>query len=158
MLDALNESPFIVARERLAVKTPKLYFFDHETSIQVLEDVYGGTDLLQLLNTLSLTILPSIGHALGGWLRAFHEWTSAPGQAALQNEVSKNNSMRELKSKITYEMFIPVLEKNFPETIGGYRKVLESVEAALLEELSSSGISNLGEDWGIVHGDFWMGK
>ncbi|KAF2114307.1 kinase-like domain-containing protein [Lophiotrema nucula] len=158
MLNAVDGFPPITTLDGLVIKAPKLYFFDRETNTQVLEDIPGSTDLLKLLNTLSFPAASSIGRALGSWLKAFHDWTSEPEQTALRTELAKNKSMQELKSKITYEMFIPVLERNFPEILERHQEILEEVRAAVAEELTREDKTDLGESWSIVHGDFWMGN
>jgi len=99
----------------------------------------------------------SIGYALGRWLREFHTWTSAPAQAELSREISKNEAMRKLKSQITYECFIEILE-NFPDLLEGHRNSLEGVRIMAAEEFANTAQEGEGEDWGIIHGDSWGGK
>ncbi len=161
MLNALNTFSYTGS----IVKAPHLYFFDRETNTQVLEDFPGAIDLKTILispaanRTLSRSVATSIGYALGSWLRSFHNWTSAPSQKDLRRKMWKNEPMRELKHQISYNSFIEVVE-GFPEILGDGKNILEEVkEIATTEFQRKAGDEDTeGEEWGIIHGDFWSGK
>jgi hypothetical protein len=129
------------------VKTPRLYL--QLVNTQVFEDFQNMIGLNSfLVNSLpTQSLSTSIGHALGAWTRCFHTWASEPAQAGLRNEIKKNEPMRQLKRRITYDIFIPILEK-FPEVLGSHRKALEDVK------VWATGVN----DSEIIHGDFWSGK
>ncbi len=161
MLKALNTFSYTGS----IVKAPHLYLFNRETNTQVLEDFPGAIDLKTVLvstaatDTLSQPIATSIGRALGSWLRSFHSWASAPSQEGLRREIWENEPMRQLKYQISYDCFIEVVE-GFPEILGDGKKVLEEVkEMAAREFQNRAGDGGTkGEEWGIIHGDFWSGK
>lgn len=159
MLSALNNFPNIAS----LVRVPHLYFFDHRTNTQVLEDIAGVVDLKTFLVSpasnivLSRSAATSIGHALGTWLRYFHSWTSAPSQAGLRVEIGTNEPMRKLKYRITYDSFITVLEQ-FPEVLGDNREKLTEIKENITRDFNRTTMQDQGEEWGIIHGDFWTGK
>jgi hypothetical protein len=129
------------------VKTPHLYLQLDNT--QVFEDfpITIGLSSFLVNNLPTQPLSTSIGHALGAWTHSFHTWASEPAQSDLRNEIEKNEPMRQLKHRITYGSFIPVLER-FPEILGSHRKTLEDVKAWVADT----------DDLGIIHGDFWSGK
>ncbi|EFY84305.1 hypothetical protein J3458_019990 [Metarhizium acridum] len=155
-----NAASFAPASGNVVVKAPCLYLFDQESHTQVLEDFPDTTDLTTILESSDVnTILPgssalSVGRALGTWLRSFHDWASAPGQAALQ-EVGSNMGMRKLKCLITYDSFIEILERH-PELLDGCRKPLEEVRDAMKTEFERDPVPD--ENRGLIHGDFWAGN
>jgi len=166
MLKALADlSPASTTGE---VKTPHLYLGlldpagGQETSTQILEDFPSVVDLKSILvspevaSILTPSVSISIGFSLGSWLRTFHTWASAPAQAALREEIGKNEAMRELKYRITYGNFIEILE-NFPELLDGNRKSLQDVKDMARREFAKPPTDE-EESWGLVHGDFWSGK
>jgi hypothetical protein len=163
MLNALNGFPPITTRDRVSIRAPHLYLFLSETNTQVIEDVPNSIDLKLILvaptanSVLDQSLATSIGHALGSWLRSFHIWALAPAQAELRREIGKNEPMRKLKSKITYESFIQVLE-NFPDILEGHRKSLEDVKDLATREFKKNMGDEIEDNWGIIHGDFWTGK
>jgi hypothetical protein len=65
--------------------------------------------------------------------------------------------MRKLKFLITYERFIQVL-RNFPDILEGHRKTLEDVKDLAVKEFEKNIGDEGGDNWGILHGDFWTGK
>lgn len=148
-----------------SVKTPRLYMFDGETNIQVLEDVIDSVDLKSILvspeanHLLTRPLATSIGHDVGTWLRSFHDQCLAPAQADLRAEIGRNEPMRRLKYLITYDSFIEVLE-NFPEVLERCRTTLEDVKDMATREFEKR-VTEPDEgrgDWGVIHGDFWTGK
>lgn len=159
MLSALNDFPYTAS----AVKVPHLYLFNRETNTQVLQDILGVVDLKTALvspttkDVLSRSLATSIGRALGSWLYAYHSWTSESAQAALRAELGGNEPMRQLKYLISYDTFIKVLEQ-FPDVLEGHQKILEDVKAMATEEFEKTHSDEQGDEWGIIHGDFWSGK
>ncbi|TVY80540.1 4-hydroxytryptamine kinase psiK [Lachnellula suecica] len=159
MLNALSSFPYPTAN----VKVPHLLLFNRETNTQVLQDIPGVTDLKTILTSsttsksLSRPLATSIGNDLGTWLRSFHSWISAPPQAALRAEVGDNEPMRKLKYQITYDGFIGVLEQ-FPEVLGNNKVTLEKVKDMAAKEFGKTATDSQGEEWGLIHGDFWSGN
>lgn len=147
------------------VKVPHLYQFDKETKTQVLEDFPVAIDLKSVLvssapnSTLSQSLSITIGHALGSWLQSFHTWTSAPSQADLLTKIGDNEPMRKLKFRITYDSFIDEIER-FPEVLGVNKEILEKVKGMAIREFEkmAGDLLGVGDEWGIIHGDFWSGK
>lgn len=145
------------------VKVPHLYLFNKETNTQVLEDIPGVVDMKTILmsptanDVLSHSLASSIGRTLGSWLRSYHSWASSPSQAALRTEIGDNEPMRKLKYHISYDTFINVLEQ-FPDELGDYKKTLEDVKGIATKEFEKTPSDEEGEEWGIIHGDFWTGK
>lgn len=144
------------------VEAPRLYYFDRETHIQVLQDFAGTTDLRTILQSSYVNeALPGdsprcVGRALGSWLRLFHNWASQPAQKHLLALVGPNPAMRRLKCLITYGSFIEILER-YPEIIEGHRGTLEDVKAAMQYEFERP-VTDADESRGLIHGDFWAGK
>jgi hypothetical protein len=159
MLNALNNFLYTAS----VVRVPHLYLFDRDTSTQVIEDIPGVVDLKTVLvsptanNVLSQSLATSIGRALGSWLRAYHSWTSESVQADLRAAVGCNELMRLLKYHISYATFIKVLEQ-FPDVLKDHKKTLEDVKAMARKEFEKAPSYEQGEEWGIIHGDFWSGK
>ncbi|KAK5636879.1 hypothetical protein RRF57_012591 [Xylaria bambusicola] len=159
MLTSLNELP----PSTLRVKTPRLHLFIRETNIQVLEDIPDVDDLKNVLvlsagkQILTAQAATSIGHNIGAWLRSFHDW------AIISNtkftDFGDNESMRILKYDITYGAYLDVLESSFPDLLEGHRLPLRQVKELAMKEFEKT--SNdwfAGENWGIIHGDFWSGN
>jgi hypothetical protein len=151
--------------DKLSLRTPHLYFSDLKTNTHVLEDLSGSIDLKTVSksftasNDLPQPISIDIGRALGVWLRKFHSWTSEGSQAALQKEISENEPMRKIRYDISYGAFIDIVQK-FPEVweTEGYSKALEEVKIMATAEYAKSTEDASGENWGIIHADFWSGK
>lgn len=72
-------------------------------------------------------------------------------------KLGNNEPMRQLKYRITYDSFISNLEQ-FPDVLGGHREALEVVKHMATEEFTRTSGDGQGEEWGIIHGDFWTGK
>ncbi|TVY38531.1 hypothetical protein LSUB1_G002891 [Lachnellula subtilissima] len=167
MLNALSSWNFQHTTSR--IKIPRLHLFIRETdaNTQILEDIPGAVDLRALLispsadNNLSLSQFraTSIGRALGSWLHAHHTWISAPPQADLRAEIGFNEPMRKLKYFISYNSFIGVIEQfseiTCPEVD---KKTLEDVKDMAMDEFERTATGEEGEEWGIIHGDFWTGN
>ncbi|KAH9993652.1 kinase-like domain-containing protein [Xylariaceae sp. FL0662B] len=157
----LNGFPYTAS----IVKIPQLYLFDQETNTQVLEDIPGAVDLKEVFKSptanvvLSKSFATSIGRALGSWLRSFHSWTSARPHDDLRPdvEIGHNEPMRELKYRITYGSFINVLEE-FPDVLDDHKKTLEEVKTSVTNDFKKTASDEQGEEWGVIHGDFWTGN
>jgi hypothetical protein len=159
MLNALNSFPHTAS----VVKVPHLYLFDRKTHTQVIEDIPGVVDLKTVLvapnanRVLSKSLAISIGHVLGSWLRAYHSWISLSAQADLRAQIGDNEPMRKLKYHISYDSFITVLQQ-FSDVLSDERKTLEEVRDMATMEFEKIASDEQGEEWGIIHGDFWAGK
>ena len=147
------------------VVTPRLLMFDQSQNTQILEDYPGTVDLTRLLRTWSnaddihiKSRASSIGFQLGLWLRSFHSWTSEPNQADLRKAVSGNQPMQLLKEGISYGSFMTILETLYPQLLDGTREKLERVRDMAAREFHTPGSYGDGDNWGIIHGDFWSGK
>jgi hypothetical protein len=148
------------AVSKTLVKTPLLYHFDRTTGTQVLEDLTGTSDLKTVLESPHVTaVLPpsvaeTMGCALGAWLQGFHSWVAEPAQVELGKVIGGNTSMRELRYSISYGAFMEIVQK-FPDIWNANKTTLEEVvNMAKAEYAMSTG----GQNWGIIHGDFWSGK
>lgn len=165
MLSALDGFPRTISTPSgdTIVKAPRIYFFDQEMHIQILEYFPATSDLTTILKSPSVELtLPgssptSIGQAIGSWLRFFHKWASEPSQNALSAEVGPNKGMRQLKCLITYDSFIEILERH-PETIEGHMDTLQAVKTAMKHEFARLPMEDDNETRGLIHGDFWGGK
>ena len=110
-------------------------------NLQVIEDFQDTLDLETMLVSLNETRLPSetflrsVNRALGAWLRSFHTWSAALEQSNLRKEVWKNEPMRRLKLRITYDVFIKVVE-NFPDILQAHQKTLEEVKEMGVKEFA----------------------
>ncbi|KAK8020234.1 hypothetical protein PG990_005372 [Apiospora arundinis] len=163
MLCALDGFPWTTASDcTVEVRVPQLYHYDRETHTQVLQDFAGTKDLTTILQSVNIEQnLPgssprAVGHALGSWLRMFHQWASMPAQKALLEKLGPNQGMRQLKSLITYGSFIEILERH-PEVIEGHKNTLEDVQAAMKQEFERPPIDG-DSTRGLIHGDFWSGN
>nr|QCL09110.1 DmxR19 [Cryptosporiopsis sp. 8999] len=162
MLNALDSFPS-TAVDKFYLRTPHLYLFDQKTNTQVLEDLSGMIDMKAALESptapsiLTQSISTDIGRSLGAWLRSFHSWASEPAQAGLQREMGENKPMRKIRYSISYGAFIDVVQK-FPEIWEGCKKALEEVRDMATAEYAKNIEDKVGENWGIIHGDFWSGN
>lgn len=127
-----------------------------------MQDIPGVVDLKTVLVSptanivLSRSLTTSVGYALGSWLRSFHSWTSARSKANTI-KIGHNEPMRKLKYLISYDAFIKSLEQ-FPDVLGGYKEALNDVKLMASKEFERTASDDQGEEWGIIHGDFWTGK
>jgi hypothetical protein len=144
------------------VKPPRLYLYNKETNSQVLEDI-PNTDGFKamLFSTDAHNLLPSpstatIGRHLGSWLRSFHSWASAPEQAALRAQMWQNDHMRKTKYLFTYDSVLRVLE-NYPQLLEGHERTMYTIRDVMSKEFEMPS-TNVGDDYGLIHGDFWTGK
>lgn len=162
MLNALDSFPLTIV-DNLHVRTPHIYLFDQKTNTQLLEDLPDAIDVKTVLefptvsSVLAQPISTAIGRALGIWLRSFHSWVSEPAQANLQRDMAKNTSMRKVRYGISYGAFLDVVQK-FPEIWESSRTTLEEVRDMATAEYAKTTGDEVGENWGIIHADFWSGK
>lgn len=139
----------------LAVTTPLLYHFVERENIQVIEYFAGVVTVNEVLLSLTDSQTASIGGSIGSWLRAFHDWTSEPGQAKIRTMMANNKEMRALKWKITYEQGMQVLDRFADVLTEEGREMWEEIKSSRVhEEESEEGCDEVG----IIHGDFWSGK
>ena len=145
------------------VITPRLLLADRTANLMVMEDVAGMTDLHSIMKSnnanaqVPVPAAAAIGKTLGAWLRRFHEWGSAPEQSILVEKVAQNRSMRNLKLKITYDIFIGVIE-DFPDIMGDLRSILDEIRQMAVGEFAKEPGHDSKAGWGLIHGDFWTGK
>lgn len=162
LLHTLIEFPPSTPTNAVTIKTPRLYLYDRGTNTQVLEDFPNTNDfkaLFYIANAPEFFSSPStasIGYHLGFWLPSFHEWASAPEQVALRGQAWQNDHMRKTKYSLTYDSISKVLG-NYPELYEGHEKTLEIFRDAMAKEFERPYIGQ-GDDYGILHGDFWSGK
>ncbi|KAK1750911.1 kinase-like domain-containing protein [Echria macrotheca] len=161
ILRALNGADY-----QLPFIAPRLLHYDAETNTQVHEDFHDAVLLDPTVLHSSGVVLSwgsdsfakQIGSRLGSALRAFHDWAAQPEQSPLRSEIWRNEPMRKLKHDTTYVNFIRMLE-NFPSLLDGCRKSLEQVQAMAADEFAKSPADMEGDpDWGLIHGDFWLGN
>ncbi|KAF2789573.1 hypothetical protein K505DRAFT_284130 [Melanomma pulvis-pyrius CBS 109.77] len=163
MLNSLNKFPAVTTSDHITINVPHIFQSSGQTNTQIIEDFPDAIDLKTVFVSpaaKSILLEPfstSIGRALGLWLRLLHNWASAPAQVELRAEIGKNEPMRRLKRRITFESFIAVVEQ-FPELLEGHKEVLEDVKAIGMQDFERGMGNEGGEDWGIVHGDFWTGN
>lgn len=163
MLDALRSFEPSHLEDLISLRPPRLYHFVEENAVAVMEDFRDLIDLKSILTSasqLSLLSYPCstlIGKALGQWLRSFHIWASAPAQETVRDQIRKNEPMKMIKSRITYERILEVLEI-FPNVLEGYQDTVQAVMDMAAGELAKKSEMQVGSDWGVIHGDFWSGK
>lgn len=158
ILQALGSLP-PYSQDNIILRTPRLLYFDHKSHIQVLEDLPNSLDLKTFLisehsGSLSKCSALSIGRALGSWLRSLHNWADEKEQASLTRELRDNQPMQQIKFYANYTLLVESIE-NFPLLLEGSRSVLRQVRDLAAAELEKQ---ELGEEYGIIHGDFWTGK
>ncbi|KAH8645398.1 kinase-like domain-containing protein [Xylariales sp. PMI_506] len=162
VMNAIAEFSAPTATETTIIKAPRLYLFNREANIQVLEDFTETKGFkLTLFSPNAAELLPpsspaAIGHQLGSWLRSFHTWASAPDRAALRAQIGQSEPFRKLKYQYTFDGFLKVLS-NYPELLEGHEKVLESIQDAAAKEFEKLPTEG-DENWGLIHGDFWSGN
>ncbi|KAF2643436.1 hypothetical protein P280DRAFT_547580 [Massarina eburnea CBS 473.64] len=159
MLSALrNFRPPFTPTSQVIINTPHLHHFEEAANVEVIEYFPNAITLKEALPSLSPSQAGSVGHALGSWLRSFHSWSSTPENVELKNKVGENEKMKALKWKITYEQGSDVL-KRFPETIGNDEQTIwEEIKASERGEMDGDKCNGAGNEWGIIHGDFWSGN
>ncbi len=163
MLQVLADFPSPTSISKVVIATPRLYLVNREQHIQVLEDFPDTSDLKSAIISSNInSALPqafavSIGHAIGSWIWGFHDWASAPAQTELRAKIAKNESMRKLKQRVTYDSFVDVVQR-FPDIFENSKDHLLDVKGMMAEEsIRAVGPEELVERV-IIHGDFWTGK
>jgi hypothetical protein len=164
----------------VVVRTPCLYIYDPERNTQIIEDFVDTTDLKAILFSPNAQDLlspsspgrhssnSSVGYSLGSWLRAFHTWSSTsagPEMASLRAQMWRNDWVRKFKYRYTYDSVLRVLG-TYPEILlRGFEGTLEDFRDGIAEEVGRASPSSIEgeeergrEEYGIIHGDFWMGK
>ncbi|KAJ4244797.1 hypothetical protein NW762_014374 [Fusarium torreyae] len=147
------------------VIVPHIYFShrDSQGNIQVQEDFPQAKDMTSSMRSpvlngfLDQSVMISVSHEVGSWLRSFHEWTSASQQAEFRQRIGCNEPMQKLKHQVTYGTFMNILQ-NFPSILQDNIEILEKVKQRAESELEDLTSVKEREHYGIIHGDFWMGK
>lgn len=147
----------------------ELLAFDNLAPISITQYIPNATDLRHvcisnsaLLET-DLSISPIfIGHSLGRWLHAFHDWTCRADQLALRLFMRGNCAMSELKVRVEYGVKLEVLA-NFPEVRAPHVEATRAVIADVEREFQSANSPTTikmgpGQDQSMIHGGFWGGK
>lgn len=156
LLDSIATSPTFNT-STTATKTPRLYYYNTETRIQILEDFINTDGLHKFVSAGPDSFLQGeIGLHLGSWLRSFHTWSSSPEQAPIRTEMWRNDSKRILKYSYTYDSFLRVL-RNYPDILQGCEQTLECVRNSMAAEVEKPSTEETAH-WGLIHGDFWSGK
>lgn len=152
--------PAQASGKTVVIKAPRLYLFDRETNTQVLEDLINAGSFKSILFSPAADSLvpqpPVIGRHLGSWLRSFHDWSSAPQQAAIRNQLWQKDPVRKLKYLVTFDVFLAVLEK-FPELLEDHQQTLKEVQEAMAADFQKPS-TDADEGWGLIHGDLWSGN
>jgi hypothetical protein len=162
MLNALTRFPFYTTSSRVSVNVPQHFLFLDDTNTQIIQDIPNAIDLKSILvaptagSILDQNLATSIGHALGSWLRSFHNWTSQSAQIELCKEFKENEPMRKLKSSINYGRLIQILQ-GYPDILEGHIETMKLVQNLATKEFLKSMEDKVEENWGLIHGDFWSG-
>lgn len=140
------------------VRTPRFFHFNPQTNTQIQEYLPSSVNIkTYALNHLSgnpselKDRLVGIGNSVGTWLRNFHTWAAAPGQAKLQADIRFNKEMQALKNAVNYGALVSSID-TYPDILSDARDVLEQVK--MMSEGEMADEHNLQ----IIHGDFWTGK
>jgi len=176
----------------LPFRVPRLLHFDEGNKIQVQEDLSPALPLLPLLvssfspSSSSSSSSPDTSPALqahqaetlardlGRCLRAFHDWSAKPEQAEMRKEAGKNEKMREIKWRTTYDSLARVLgrfddDNDVSEAVlvEEWKDLVVEVQRMAEGELRRGYYEDRDDDrdhhgvedcWGALHGDFWAGK
>ncbi|KAF5021662.1 hypothetical protein F66182_6282 [Fusarium sp. NRRL 66182] len=147
------------ATPSVAISTPAIYQFHHDSNTQVQEYLPKAISLKDYtLKYYAAPTSPSLksqceqlGRGLGAWLRAFHGWSQEPMQAALRELFAGNNEMQGLKNMVNYQQLLQMVDRH-PDILGDARDVLQGVCDLAAGELTDE--STLY----VIHGDFWTGN
>ena len=165
MLKALSRTALSPSTASIPICTPLTFFYIPSSQIQIIQDLQPATDLASII-TSSANVSPppdfaGVGFALGTWLRAFHSWTKEPAQFELRGVMEGNGTSRELKRRTTYDTITDIAQ-NFSMIRGEDLFALREVRARVLQEyeqeLHADADRKDGEQYGLIHGDFWTGK
>jgi hypothetical protein len=111
MLIALESFP-LVHYAGITIDTPRLLeptIDEHQ--IGVYTDLRESIDLkfLALTRTLTKEQCERIGRALGGWMKAFHQWARDERQSELVEILKGNIKMRDMKFGLNYTRLLAVV-------------------------------------------------
>lgn len=143
--------------------TPKIYHYDPAANTQVQEYLKNAINL----KTYALehyapgesqkdpesvrSQCRNLGHALGAWLRSFHDWCDRPEQDGLRDIAAKNHEMQSLKRFINYQQLVQMADTH-PAILGEIKDTLSSINEMTKRELQDQSALQ------VIHGDFWTGK
>ncbi|KAK6087592.1 hypothetical protein SCUP234_01750 [Seiridium cupressi] len=143
------------------LQAPRLLHTNQSKNTFVIEDLGSETvDLKEQLlgaNTSDPVIARKLGKDLGGWLRAFHQWTTKPAQDRLVERMREYEEMCKFKHLITYRNI-----SKWCESSGllddNTRAMFLKVDNLVAKESSDTHSRQMTDEWGPVHADFWTGN
>ena len=101
-------------------RTPKLFYYNPETNTQVQEYLPNAVNLKtyaleHFKAPTSESFKPQcreLGHALGVWLRTFHDWSQKQNQTALKKILANNKEMQQIKFWINYQAVVGMVDQH----------------------------------------------
>ncbi|KAG6004396.1 hypothetical protein E4U21_001116 [Claviceps maximensis] len=151
------------------VGTPRVFFFDAQTSTQIQEYLPNAINLKAYAirhyhSSTRRDAKPQcvqLGQALGRWLRAFHGGGGGrDGQDAQKTQerktmrelLGRNSEMRALKKTINYDRLLLQMDA-FPGLVG-------SCERSVVQDITDMAAAEMRDEsrLDVVHGDFWTGN
>lgn len=158
MLTAFEVVEIPISPTDHAVSVPRSLQFDDKVHVHIMEYIPNARDLASTMRDLNPRVDSFvIGLTIGAWLRHFHTWTSLPDQSLLRQKIAGNEPMRLLKRRITYDTILGLLE-SFPTISDSIRCILKDVQTGMKANVNGVDDTEAAENWGVVHGDCWMGK
>ncbi|KAH7411542.1 kinase-like domain-containing protein [Phaeosphaeria sp. MPI-PUGE-AT-0046c] len=146
-------------KDRVRIRTPRLYHFDRSTSTQIIEDLSNSVSMTEaLVSNAPFTAGPTaLGKVMGTWIRRFHCWTADVNQKPLRRLVYDNSAMRKIRYDISYGAFTTILKK-FPDIWEAKGHILDEVKSMATAEYAKVPDDESDMLWGLIHGDFWTGN
>lgn len=166
MLTALSGVELGPGAPVMSVLTPRTLLYLPSPKIQIIEDVDRSLDYAHLLTTwtrgsnIPLSVHSAVGFALGVWLHTLHHWSQQPPQSEMRATIEGNEASRDLKWRTTYASIV-AFASTFPTITEEDLEVLREVRAKAErehEEATQGHVPEHTASYGIVHGDFWIGK
>ncbi|KAM0810543.1 putative Kinase-like domain-containing protein [Seiridium cardinale] len=143
------------------LQAPRLLHTNQSKNTFVIEDLGSETvDLKEQLlgaNTSDPVIARKLGKDLGGWLKAFHQWTTKPAQNRLVERMREYEEMSKFKRLITYHN-IPKWCESSGLLDDNTRAMFLEVDNLVAKESSDTHSRQMTDEWGPVHADFWTGN
>ncbi|KAL5386800.1 hypothetical protein PMIN04_004493 [Paraphaeosphaeria minitans] len=138
----------------IKVKVPKLYLYDEEARVLVIQYISSTIALHTALNYLSIAEADRVGRALGTWLLRVHVWCEEREHAELKEMLGGNEEEVELKWKLTWGQVTEVLDR-LGDVVGkDEREAWDAAKDRAWEEKQMRRRLRTG----VVHGDFWAGN